>query len=102
LLLDEKKEKEKLVKELEKQKKLLEAEKKIKPGKRAAPETKPKVRRVKYVPSAGKHTVKIGDTLMSLARKYYKNERRWVKIYEANKDNVEKGVIKPGQILIIP
>lgn len=49
------------------------------------------------------HTVEAGDTLRSLAEKYYDDPGEWIRIYEANKDTIEdKGSLKEGQILIIP
>lgn len=49
------------------------------------------------------HTVKAGDTLYRLAEKYYDDPAVWMKIYEANKDTIEdKGLLRKGQILIIP
>lgn len=48
------------------------------------------------------HRVKAGDTLYSLAEKYYGKKAQWTAIYEANKDNIEKGVLKPGTKIIIP
>ncbi len=49
------------------------------------------------------HTVEAGDTLYRLAEKYYDNPSVWIKIYEANEDTIEdKGLLKEGQILIIP
>jgi len=48
------------------------------------------------------HKVKEGETLVSLAEKYYKNKKLWRKIYEANKDKIIKGVPIVGEVLIIP
>lgn len=58
------------------------------------------------------HTVKRGETLWYLAGKYYKNNLRWTKIWEANKEMLIKRDsrnkrqpghwIYPGQKLIIP
>ncbi len=49
------------------------------------------------------HTVEAGDTLYRLAEKYYDDPAVWIKIYEANEDTIEdKGLLKEGQILIIP
>ncbi len=49
------------------------------------------------------HTVEAGDTLYRLAEKYYDDPTVWIKIYEANEDTIEdKGLLKEGQILIIP
>jgi len=48
------------------------------------------------------YKTKEGDSLMSLAEKFYGNKYDWMKIYQANKDNIEKGALKTGQTLIIP
>ncbi len=48
------------------------------------------------------HKVKEGETLISISKKYYNNEKGWKKIYEANKDKIIKGVPIVGEILIIP
>ncbi len=49
------------------------------------------------------HLVKDGDTLQTISKKYYKDERFWSKIYEANKDSIGRGgVLKTNQVLIIP
>jgi len=48
------------------------------------------------------YTVKYGDTLASIAEKYYNDKDLWYKIYEVNKDNIQKGTISPGQNLVIP
>ncbi|HCJ67793.1 MAG TPA: hypothetical protein DHV62_10895 [Elusimicrobia bacterium] len=53
-------------------------------------------------PTMRTHKVLEGETLQSIAVKYYGEEKRWVDIYNANKDKIERGVVKPGQILIIP
>lgn len=49
------------------------------------------------------HTVAKGDTLYSLARKYYGNQSKWKDIYEANKASIPNpNTLKVGQKLIIP
>jgi nucleoid-associated protein YgaU len=49
------------------------------------------------------HTVAKGDTLYSLARKYYGDQRRWRDIYEANRSLIsDPNKIYVGQRLIIP
>jgi len=53
--------------------------------------------------SVDTHTVEAGDTLYRLAERYYDNPALWIKIYEANEDTIkDKGLLKEGQILIIP
>ena len=50
-----------------------------------------------------RYTVRRGDTLASISRKFYKSSARWQKILEANSDTLAKpGDLKPGQTLIIP
>lgn len=49
-----------------------------------------------------KHLVQPGDTLRSLAQKYYGNPNKWQKIYEANSDKIERGAPRVGVELVIP
>ena len=50
-----------------------------------------------------RYTVRRGDTLASISRKFYKSSARWQKILEANSDIIGKpGDLKPGQTLTIP
>ncbi|KHE93444.1 MAG: LysM peptidoglycan-binding domain-containing protein [Candidatus Scalindua rubra] len=52
---------------------------------------------------ADTHTVKAGDTLYHIAKKYYDDPGVWVKILEANEDTIEdEGSLKEGQVLILP
>ena len=49
------------------------------------------------------YTVQPGDTLASIARKFYKSSARWSTILEANSDVISKPAdLKPGQTLAIP
>lgn len=48
------------------------------------------------------HRVVNGETLADVALLYYKDKTRWVDIYEANRDRIDKGSLEAGQILIIP
>ncbi|HNQ21658.1 MAG TPA: LysM peptidoglycan-binding domain-containing protein [Phycisphaerae bacterium] len=49
------------------------------------------------------HTVARHDTLYSLARKYYNDQKRWKDIYEANRDKIsDPNRIMVGQQLLIP
>ncbi len=54
--------------------------------------------------SVKKHVVVSGDTLSGIAKKYYNDTGKYLKIYEANKavigDNPD--LIKPGMELVIP
>ena len=53
-------------------------------------------------PGLKTHKVSAGETLPFLAEKYYGNSADWTKIYEANEDEIEKGSLKKGQLIIIP
>jgi len=48
------------------------------------------------------HPVQEGETLPSLAQKYYGDPARWREIYEANAHAILRGVLEPGQRLLIP
>ena len=49
------------------------------------------------------HTVAKGDTLFSLARKYYSDQSKWKDIYESNRTNLaDPNKIRVGQRLLIP
>lgn len=54
------------------------------------------------VPEIRTHQVISGETLPEIAEKYYGNRNQWQKIYQANEDKIEKGLLVPGTILIIP
>jgi len=48
------------------------------------------------------HTVKEGESLPSIAQKYYNDSSQWKKIYEANKSKIQRGQVTSGQVLVIP
>jgi len=49
------------------------------------------------------YTVKAGDTLSKIAKDHLGNANAYMKIFEANKDQLTNpDVIKPGQVLRIP
>ena len=54
--------------------------------------------------SSGKtYTVKAGDTLSKIAKDHLGNANAYMKIYEANRDQLSNpDLIKPGQVLKIP
>ena len=55
------------------------------------------------VSSMKTYTVKSGDTLSKIARDYLGNANEYMKIFEANKDQLsDPDKIKPGQVLKIP
>lgn len=64
------------------------------------PKPKPKPRPVE--PAAKRHLVAPGDTLRSLAEKYYGDASLWEALYEANRDKVERGLPVEGTVLIVP
>jgi nucleoid-associated protein YgaU len=50
-----------------------------------------------------RHTVAQGDTLFSLADRYYSDPSKFVRIYDANKDSlVTPDRLAPGTVLVIP
>jgi nucleoid-associated protein YgaU len=67
---------------------------------------------VKVVPKPGvsapvtsmkTYTVKAGDTLSAIAREYLGDANAYMRIFEANKDQLtDPDKIKPGQVLKIP
>ena len=49
------------------------------------------------------YTVKSGDTLSKIAREHYGDANTYMKIFDANKDQLnDPDKIKPGQVLKIP
>jgi len=49
------------------------------------------------------YTVKPGDTLSAIAKKHLGDANKYMKIYEANRDQLsDPDKIKPGQVLRIP
>jgi len=57
---------------------------------------------------SGKQTVRTykvagGDSLSTIARKFFGNANHWRVIYEANRDQIsDPDLIQPGQVLKIP
>jgi hypothetical protein len=49
-----------------------------------------------------KHEVAEGDTLRTLAGKYYGDPNLWEKIYEANRDKIDRGLPQAGATFTIP
>jgi len=59
---------------------------------------------VKKAKEVKKHVVVSGDTLSAIAKTYYDDAGKYLKIYEANKDVIgdNPDLIKPGMELVIP
>ncbi|NLV30167.1 MAG: LysM peptidoglycan-binding domain-containing protein [Acidobacteria bacterium] len=54
-------------------------------------------------PAAKTYTVQPGDTLSKLAKQFYGNAGAYMKIFDANKDQLtDPNLIKVGQVLKIP
>ena len=72
------------------------------------PEKKPvvqqkKKRETSSAPKVKTYTVKSGDCLWNIAKKYYGNGAQYTKIYNANKGKIKNpNLIYPGQVLPIP
>ncbi len=62
----------------------------------------PKPRKKGPPPWPKKHIVVEGDTLRSLARKYYGDENLWQQIYDANPGSIDRGLPQLGSVLTIP
>ena len=68
-----------------------------------SPPTRPSVVSTPAVTGGRKHTVSKGDTLFSLAQRYYGNKSRWKDIYAANRDVMKsQNDLKIGMELKIP
>jgi nucleoid-associated protein YgaU len=53
--------------------------------------------------AAATYTVKSGDTLSKIAKEHLGNANAYMKIFEANKDQLsDPDMIKPGQVLKLP
>ena len=60
-------------------------------------------RETSSAPAVKTYTVKSGDCLWNIAKKYYGNGARYSDIYSANKDKISNpNLIYPGQVLTIP
>lgn len=72
------------------------------------PEKKPvvqqkKKRETSSAPKVKTYTVKSGDCLWNIAKKYYGKGAQYTKIYNANKGKIKNpNLIYPGQVLTIP
>lgn len=70
--------------------------------KKTVVKTEPK-RETTSKPKTKTYTVKSGDCLWTIAKKYYGNGAQWNKIYNANKGKINNpNLIYPGQVFTIP
>lgn len=68
---------------------------------KAAPDPKAADKKTGATPRT--YTVREGDTLASISRKFYKSSGRWKKIRDANKNVIDDPAkLKPGMTLTIP
>lgn len=75
---------------------------KPKPGKKPVVQQKKK-REASSAPKVRTYTVKSGDCLWNIAKKYYGNGAQYTKIYNANKGKIKNpNLIYTGQVLTIP
>nr|UWH99320.1 MAG: hypothetical protein [Bacteriophage sp.] len=75
---------------------------KLKPEKKPVVQQKKK-RETSSAPKVKTYTVKSGDCLWNIAKKYYGNGAQYTKIYNANKGKIKNpNLIYPGQVLTIP
>jgi nucleoid-associated protein YgaU len=55
------------------------------------------------LPAGRRHVVVEGDTLFSLAQRYYNDRSKFVVIYQANEQTLPNpGQLEPGTIVVIP
>lgn len=76
----------------------------VKPEPEKKPVVQQKKKRETYsAPEVKTYTVKSGDCLWNIAKKYYGNGAQYTKIYNANKGKIKNpNLIYPGQVLTIP
>lgn len=73
----------------------LEGPRKPAPQRKAAPRAAP-------VAWPKRHQVLPGDTLRTISRQYYGDPNQWERIYDANRDKVERGLPVEREMLVIP
>ena len=71
---------------------------------RARHEERMEAAKAKREAAITKHVVASGETLSGIAKKYYDDAGKYLKIYEANKDVIgdDPSLIQPGMELVIP
>lgn len=53
--------------------------------------------------SSKRHTVRSGESLASIARRYYGDAEQWPRIFQANKDRLpNENVVPVGTVLVVP
>ncbi len=94
----------KLKQEAERKRAAAAAKKKKERAAKAKAEKKAKKAAVKPKKVGGRTTHKVvkGETLKSIAKKYYGDENKWKIIYETNTDKISRGKPKTGAVLMIP
>lgn len=75
--------------------------------KKTAPKTTKKEKKVTSTPKASSakrtYTVKRGDCLWNIAKRFYGNGAKYTKIYDANTNKIANpNLIYPGQVFVIP
>jgi nucleoid-associated protein YgaU len=89
--------------ELEYEISLLSMEKrKFLPAPPPPPKPKPRPKPEPLVIWPRRHQVRPGQTLRSIAEEYYHDSSQWERIYDANRENIERGLPKEGAVLTIP
>lgn len=77
--------------------------KEVPPPEKVVEPSKVEVVPAKTVTATRTHLVRKGDTLQSLAEKYYNDPKLWIEIYNANKEYIGRGgALKVNQVLVIP
>jgi nucleoid-associated protein YgaU len=71
---------------------------------RARHEEQMEAAKAKREAAVTKHVVASGETLSGIAKKYYDDAGKYMKIYEANKEVIggDPSLIQPGMELVIP
>ncbi|WP_242957670.1 LysM peptidoglycan-binding domain-containing protein [Clostridium cochlearium] len=80
-----------------------EAKPKIKAKNTVVKRPTPKAKQPPAKPKQRTYTVKRGDCLWNIARRYYGNGALYTKIYNANRSKIKNpNLIYPGQVFVIP
>lgn len=88
---------------LKEYRKITLVKRKVEKKKTTTKKTTTKPRTTENKPKTKTYTVKSGDCLWNIAKKYYGNGALYTKIYNANKSKIKNpNLIYPGQVLTIP